>query len=359
MEHALGAVRLILESRNEPGIEGMLAQARQVLALTEDDERLVPGDTAGVDLEQFLDLSPDLFCILRSDMRPLVVNDAWRRSLGYSRAELLERGLTFCVYRSDLERLRQEFQRMHETGETGSVRVRYVASDGVSVYWIHWLAAQDPRTGLFYGVGRDVTAETAAAQMREQMMTTLQENSALLAEQAAELDGLRERAEHLANHDDLTGLWNRRAWFAQAVRSRPAGVALIDVDHFKEVNDTYGHAVGDSVLTEIANRLREVVGDTGTVGRVGGEEFAVQFYVSPTRASKTCEAIIRKVARRPVVVKPGIEVGVSVSVGFSPWLRMGSSREQSLAATYDAADRALYLAKEAGRNRLITTGTAA
>ena len=352
MEQALGAVRLILESRGEPGIAGLLAQARQVLALSAEHDWLVPGDAEGVDLEKFLDLSSDLFCVLHDNFRPLVLNDAWRRMLGYSREELLKRGTTFAVHSDDVSIAADALAQMKATGGAGDFRMRYFGADPSTPFWIHWQGLRDPRTGYIYGIGRDVTAETAANETRDRMVSILQENAAVLEEQAQELNRLRERAERLANYDDLTGLMNRRAWFAQAITSRPTAIAFLDVDYFKQVNDDHGHPVGDAVLVEVARRLREVTGLAGTVGRIGGEEFAIQFHVPFAAARRFCQAAVREMVSRPIEVAPSTRITLSISAGLSIWRRDGATREHSLAATYSAADRALYRAKQSGRSRL-------
>lgn len=162
----------------------------------------------------------------------------------------------------------------------------------------------------------------------------------------------------LSSRDALTGLANRRQ-FELAITSEidrvarageSALVLMADVDHFKRVNDTYGHPAGDQVLKVVAAALQECVRPMDTVARYGGEEFAIILPNCPTVFGQTvAERIRAKVERRPINVAPGIDVQVTISIGgaFAPqWVR------SSAALWVERADRQLYLAKTQGRNRV-------
>lgn len=170
---------------------------------------------------------------------------------------------------------------------------------------------------------------------------------------AAELERLRAEAQHLADHDVLTGILNRRAWFARATEVRPTAIALFDIDFFKAVNDTYGHPAGDAVLTEVAQRLGGMLGSDAVIGRLGGEEFGVLLSGSWDAAIAACRSAIDLIPAIPVLLSGGTLLTISASAGLAPW-RPGPTRESSLARTYEDADRALYEAKESGRMRLVT-----
>ena len=170
----------------------------------------------------------------------------------------------------------------------------------------------------------------------------------------ARVYSLRE-AQARATTDALTGLPNRR-YFDEYVgllaRRRRAddqvGVLMIDIDRFKKLNDTFGHAVGDHVLREVARAIAGAVRDDDVPARFGGEEFAVLLRnPGPTVAVEVGERVRRAVAaldlRRLGV--PGVSVSVGVAVATSP--------EVGLDAVIDAADRALYRAKRAGRDRVV------
>jgi diguanylate cyclase (GGDEF)-like protein len=169
---------------------------------------------------------------------------------------------------------------------------------------------------------------------------------------------LRSRAEN----DVLTGLPNRTLFFerleqamARARRDRAGvGVLFLDIDHFKQVNDTNGHAAGDAVLIEFAKRLRASIRTTDTVARLSGDEFAILLSdVDNIGSAEAVAAHIVDSIRAPFDIdgKP-LHVGTSIGVGFSP---RGLESAQSLVAR---ADRKLYQAKAAGRGRFSSASQA-
>jgi diguanylate cyclase (GGDEF)-like protein len=168
-------------------------------------------------------------------------------------------------------------------------------------------------------------------------------------------EAARRMAEAEAQHDPLTGLPNRRAWDAYlaqvAAAGLPAAVAIADVDHFKAVNDTWGHAAGDAVLAAVARRLhRACRTDRGPwpdlVARLGGEEFGLLLPQMPREAAPgRVEAIRRAVGATPVPWQ-GRAIPVTVSAG-AHWSADAADLAQALAQ----ADRALYRAKAQGRNQ--------
>jgi diguanylate cyclase (GGDEF)-like protein len=176
----------------------------------------------------------------------------------------------------------------------------------------------------------------------------------------AENRRLREENEQLreqASTDALTGLANRGAIFERLEREarrsvadgQALGVMMVDVDHFKSVNDTYGHAAGDAVLKEVSRRLRDSVRPGDSVGRYGGEELLV---VVPdcdqTGLWLTAERLRTAVESAPVLTQVGA-IRVTVSVGAA----VGEFRQAAnVANLVSSADEALYRAKRSGRNRV-------
>jgi diguanylate cyclase (GGDEF)-like protein len=156
--------------------------------------------------------------------------------------------------------------------------------------------------------------------------------------------------------DPLTGLSNRRAFIADAEgliaarssRSEPLAVLVADLDHFKKVNDKFGHAVGDRVLRAFADTVRRTAGGSDLAGRLGGEEFAI---VLPGRSEESAITLAERIRR--AFAESAAEVGghavtatVSIGVAVS---RIGV---HDLAGLIGQADQALYQAKAAGRNRV-------
>jgi diguanylate cyclase (GGDEF)-like protein len=156
-----------------------------------------------------------------------------------------------------------------------------------------------------------------------------------------------------AGIDALTGLGDRAAFcraFETALTTidRRGGVTLIllDLDLFKEINDTYGHHAGDAVLAEVARRLRFICGPDVTIGRLGGDEFAVMIEGAPaaTDIAAACRLIIAEV-RKPIP-HDGQTLSVGASIGFCATQERGTTRDDLMRR----ADRALYLAKARGKN---------
>ncbi|TAU08370.1 GGDEF domain-containing protein [Rhizobium ruizarguesonis] len=151
--------------------------------------------------------------------------------------------------------------------------------------------------------------------------------------------------------DPLTGLLNRRALFDQ-YGTRPMGtttaVIVFDIDHFKSVNDRFGHAVGDRVLNVFAGELSAHCRTGDTAARLGGEEFVLVLKeIMPGRAELTAERIRRAFEAREIDIDDEV-LTCTVSVGVAP----GRSKSLDFDAMLSAADKALYVAKRAGRNRV-------
>ena len=163
------------------------------------------------------------------------------------------------------------------------------------------------------------------------------------AERRASIDGLT----HLWNHASIVKLLQSEASRAARIHETVA-VAMVDVDHFKNINDSHGHLVGDEVLAGVAERIRRSVRSYDSVGRYGGEEFLV-LLVAPHNDTpfETCDRIRRQIECAPIEHSRG-EVDVTVSIGVCATRDAADVR-----SLIEAADRALYTAKQEGRNRVV------
>jgi two-component system cell cycle response regulator len=171
----------------------------------------------------------------------------------------------------------------------------------------------------------------------------------------SELYSLQEQFKTQSRTDPLTGCLNRRGMVERLMAElslagrdrRPVGVALLDLDHFKSVNDTYGHAAGDEVLKELVRRVNGTTRASDSIGRIGGEEFLVLWPGLTPEVSKVAAERVRTVVEEKPFEVGGSRIHMTASVGLTTtW---GSEGQDTVVAR---ADQALYAAKEAGRNRV-------
>ncbi len=167
------------------------------------------------------------------------------------------------------------------------------------------------------------------------------------------------RFRRMARHDGLTGAYNREHFFSSATRvlrrlhreGSAACLIVLDLDHFKRVNDTHGHAVGDEVLRRTVLVVRRQLGDTALLGRLGGEEFGILLPACPhERGTSVADRIRRALAATPMVIDDQVTLRVSASFGMACSARSAHTLRQLLVE----ADAALYRAKDGGRNQVVT-----
>jgi diguanylate cyclase (GGDEF)-like protein len=175
---------------------------------------------------------------------------------------------------------------------------------------------------------------------------------------------LHHEAQRLSTTDALTGLWNFRYLSMSLAREierstrfdRPLAVLMLDLDHFKAINDAYGHARGDAVLRELAHRVQEQIREVDTFARYGGEEFVVVLPETTVEgAAQLAERICVAVRREPFHLEGEDSIEVTVSIGGAAFPGHGSTP----ATLMRAADKALYVAKGEGRDRWHVPGAQA
>ncbi len=167
--------------------------------------------------------------------------------------------------------------------------------------------------------------------------------------------------QQIARQDALTGALTRRGLFAEVEREflragrydRPSTLVVIDVDHFRTINDRYGHAAGDAVLVSIANICMSNMRKSDTFGRIGGEEFALLLPETEAEEAREAAERIRQAVQSTIVQVGGAEVRATVSMGVAP----RPANSEGVATWFSEADIALYEAKSFGRNR-VTLGKA-
>jgi diguanylate cyclase (GGDEF)-like protein/PAS domain S-box-containing protein len=260
-------------------------------------------------------------------------NPAMQEMLGYSATELAGRRVSEFVHPGDVEQARASYLEMVESDEaTMRLDHRFVRRDG-QVLWANASVAvlndRDDHKSFAIAMVQDVTQRKEA-------------EDALLAQ--AELN------EYQALHDSLTGLANRTlfrdridmALKASKRADTRAAVLLLDLDRFKEINDSLGHAAGDALLVEIAERLSNVLRASDTVARLGGDEFGV-LLPDPAVPEDILRAVerVREAIERPITVQE-LPLAVEASIGIAIYPDDGEDVETLL----QRADVAMYHAKE-------------
>ena len=167
------------------------------------------------------------------------------------------------------------------------------------------------------------------------------------------------RLEPLATRDQLTNLFNRHYFSSEIVRQinfwrrhqQPLSILLLDVDHFKKVNDTYGHIAGDYALKTIAEICLKQVRDIDTIARVGGEEFAVLLPSTAVNGAMQMAERMRAAVQAYTFKYEGIEFNITVSIGVTEL----TDESWSITEFLKAVDKMLYEAKRTGRNRCVAS----
>lgn len=289
-----------------------------------------------------LDILPNPVLVKDEETRYVWVNQAFEELFQVRREALLGRLDSEVFVDRQAAQCNGGDIRVLESGEVDEAYETVFEADGTAVETITRkirldVATADGSARLLVGVMHDVTEVTAANRQ-------LERTSALLEDHA-------EKLRVLAETDPLTGCLNRRAIFARSMALLADGGAVlaVDVDHFKTVNDTRGHAAGDGALVALSDRVRSVLRPGDEFARLGGEEFAIVLPgASDAEAIAVAERLREAVEADPMQVS-GDEVPLTVSIGVV----QGGTAGEGLDSWLKEADSRLYRAKEAGRNRVV------
>jgi diguanylate cyclase (GGDEF)-like protein len=189
------------------------------------------------------------------------------------------------------------------------------------------------------------------------LITELESKNAELSYEIAERKKYQADLERLAIMDPLTNIYNRRFFFERATKeierskrsASPIALTLFDIDHFKKVNDTHGHLVGDQVLVNLAQLCQDEIRTVDILARYGGEEFIILMPDSTLEAAKNAAERLREKVAKTNLTEGKIDLRITISLGVSAW---DSVEEIDLEHFIDQADQALYQSKAGGRNRV-------
>lgn len=229
-----------------------------------------------------------------------------------------------------------------------SASLPVIGADGAAIAWLSWQSDQPGARLLFETLPALLGGLAIAASIVALLLRSLRSTM-------HDLQAEREEARHRALHDPLTGLGNRslfHAKLAESVRSMPRdapslALLALDLDRFKQVNDTMGHAAGDELLRQVGARITALLRPQDTLVRLGGDEFAIiQPAITSHAEAETLAKSIIGALTHPIVLAEGVaNIGTSIGIATAPDLALN---EDELARF---ADDALYRAKHGGRNR--------
>jgi diguanylate cyclase (GGDEF)-like protein len=239
--------------------------------------------------------------------------------------------------------------------QTGGDFAQEIDEEGCGTYiYIILLTAKSEKENMILGLQAGADDYIIKPFNPDELQARLRVGSRILKLQG-QLVAIQHKLQNMARIDYLTSIFNRRAIIQQlkkeiARSSRdhtPISLAMLDIDHFKAVNDTHGHAVGDAVLQQCVQSVKSYLRDYDIVGRFGGEEFLIVLPGADLQqAREVCERIRLEVQNRDITVR-GARLRLTISLGVASW-----TPEMSADQLIMKADDALYLAKRKGRDRV-------
>ena len=294
-------------------------------------------------IEGFFESNLELVCISDTDGNFIKVNKEFENVLGYSTEELEGKSFISLIHKDDLDSTLNVINELKAQNPICTFVNRNICKDGTYRY-IEWRA--QPNGKYVYSSGRDITQKI-------KMEEELKKLNIELTKLAEELKEKNVKLEFIANKDKLTSLYNRH-FFDQIidtemdnadVNNEPMSLVIFDLDHFKNVNDTWGHPAGDRVLKTTAEISSKLVRKCDILFRWGGEEFII--LMPKTNANEA--VLVAERIRKEIEKNIYGEVGhLTCSFGVAERVRYEMFRKW-----YQKADEAVYIAKDEGRNRVV------
>jgi len=293
--------------------------------------------------EEVFKLNLDMLCVADTEGKFIKVNQEFKNVLNYEVEELEGRQFLSLVHKEDVTSTLAAMKELKTRKSVVSFINRFRHKDGFYKY-IEWRSR--PKGKYIYSSARDITE-------KKMIEIKLQQTNDELVKLTEKIQAANEMLKSLATTDELTGLYNRH-FFDQRIETEmeradranePLALIIFDLDHFKRINDTWGHLTGDEVLKQTATVIGSCIRNSDVVSRVGGEEFAV---IMPKTTLKGAMIVAEKL-RQALAANLSSKAGkITGSFGVAERLRAESFRRW-----YKRADNALYQAKNQGRNRVV------
>ncbi|MDB5340896.1 MAG: domain S-box-containing protein/diguanylate cyclase protein [Planctomycetaceae bacterium] len=292
----------------------------------------------------------DLVHSVNSEGNILYTNRAWRETLGYSQDDLQSLSIFTVIHPGDHVKYRQKLQRLMKGENLGQNELRFITSAG--------------RTLVVEGSSscRFVDGQPTATRSIFRDITDRREHESQLDTYRQRLEDANRQLKLLATTDALTGLQNRRAFQERLVEEveraqrygHPVSLLLLDVDHFKQFNDSFGHLVGDEVLKQVSRILEATARTSDYLARFGGEEFAIILPNTDSRGAM----ILAERFREAIAAEPFPDRRITVSLGVATLSRESHGLTDIIdgLTLIKGADEALYFSKHNGRNQVHLAG---
>ena len=278
--------------------------------------------------------SPDLIVRYDNNGRRLYVNQTYQRVTGMPIESLIGKTITdnSVLKGSDAQVLMKNIFIVFETGTETSYEVKFTVNNRDYYYDYHCIPEKDENNKVqsILAVGREITAYKK----------------------------LEIKLQNLATTDELTGISNRRSFMdrmaielASVKRYKvSSSLLMIDLDHFKGINDLYGHAGGDATLKFFSELIQKNLRTTDIFGRLGGEEFAIVLHLTPFEAVLNLSERLRFLVKSSMLNFQGSEINFTISIGVTNL----HESDREISEVIQRADKALYKAKNSGRNKVIS-----
>ena len=317
----LPAGRRTWRTRLSPVIDAAADRVVQIIGTARDitlEERLKS------DQQFFFEVSPDLFAILTPDRRFQQASPAWAHLMGWEPSTLIGHLVTEYVHPDDINSTIDALSAVNEASPFGVFETRF-RTQGGEYRWTSWNIKCPSVDGMIYAVARDVE-ENKRLQARLIQMSTVDQLTGISNRAQGSVD-LHREAERVQRHGGKMSL------------------IMCDIDHFKQVNDNYGHAVGDEGLQNTAHVIEKQLRTTDFFARWGGEEFVV---ILPDTDRDGAVVFAERLREAVETTRAANNIALTISLGVAEY----SPNEDPERDLLSRADRALYEAKEAGRNRV-------